>query len=215
VQLTAAGLVATTLAVVGAALGVVWDLVSPNTPPGIVSPPGIQVDDTHEAFAGIDGRFALITAVVGLLAGFVAWLLRRARGPYVAMGLAAGGLLGAMLTHLIGHLLRGGGSYQYTSGGTAFLTHLPLNVQMKGLWFVEPALATLVYSLLVAFAAADDLGRPEVRRPRRALAPVAPAPLPAAPPAPLLPPATPVHPSPRAEGDLEHGGRHGDGPGMP
>jgi hypothetical protein len=217
VQLSAAALVATALAVLGAALGVVWDLVSPDTPPGIVSPPGIQVDDTHEAFAGIDGRFALITAVVGLLAGFAAWSVRRARGAYVAIGLAVGGLLGAMLTHLIGHLLRGTGSYQYTSGGTAFLNHLPLNVQMKGLWFVEPALATLVYSLLVAFAAADDLGRPEVRRPRRALAPVAPAPLPAAPAAPSLPSAPPVHrdPSAGAEGDLEDGGRHGDGPGMP
>jgi hypothetical protein len=213
VQLTAAGLVATALAVLGAALGVVWDLVSPDTPAGIVSPPGIQVDDTHEAFAGIDGRFALITALVGLLAGFAAWSVRRARGPYVAVGLAAGGLVGAMLTHLIGHLLRGTGSYQYTSGGTAFLTHLPLNVQMKGLWFVEPALAALVYSLLVAFAAADDLGRPELRRPRRALAPVAAGPLPAPP----LPPASPVHPDPsaRAQRDLENGGRHGDGPGVP
>jgi hypothetical protein len=203
--------VAGALAVLGAALGVVWDLVSPATPPGIISPPGIQVDDTREAYAGIDGRFALIVAVVGLLAGFAAWSLRRARGPYVAVGLAVGGLLGAMLTTLIGHLMRGSGSYQYTSGGTAYLTHLPLNVQMKGLWFVEPGLAALVYSLLVAFAAADDLGRPDLRRPRRALAPVSPAPLP---PVPATPPAFPDS-STRPQGDLQDGGRHGDGPGVP
>jgi hypothetical protein len=222
-QLTAAALVATGLAVLGAALGVLWDLISPDTPPGIVSPPGIQVDDVHEAFAGIDGRFAFITAGVGLLAGFAAWRIRRARGPYLAIGLAVGGLLGAMLTNLIGHLLRGTGSYQYTSGGTAYLTHLPLNVQMKGLWFVEPALAALVFSLLVAFAAADDLGRPEVRRRRRPLAPVAqpappasltsqPGPLPTSP-----PPSLPEHPdaSARAESDLQDGRGHRDGPGVP
>jgi hypothetical protein len=233
-QLTAAALVAAALAVLGAALGVLWDLISPDTPPGIVSPPGIQVDDVHEAFAGIDGRFAFITAAVGLLAGFAAWTIRRARGPYMAIGLAVGGLLGAMLTNLIGHLLRGTGSYQYTSGGTAYLTHLPLNVQMKGLWFVEPALAALVFSLLVAFAAADDLGRPEVRRRRRPLAPVAPSVLPAPPVPPLQgsplqgptlqrplptspPPSLPAQadPSARAESDLQDGGRHRDGPGVP
>ena len=223
-QLTAAALVVTGLAVLGAALGVLWDLISPDTPPGIVSPPGIQVDDVHEAFAGIDARFAFITAAVGLLAGFAAWAIRRARGPYVAIGLAVGGLLGAMLTNLIGHLLRGTGSYQYTSGGTAYLTHLPLNVQMKGLWFVEPALAALVFSLLVAFAAADDLGRPEVGRRRRPLAPVAPpsqtAPLPAPQPGRLPtspPPSLPAQPDPsaRAESDLEDRRRHRDGPGVP
>jgi hypothetical protein len=208
-QLTAAALVALALAGLGAALGVLWDLISPDSPPGIISPPGIQVDDVHEAFAGADGRFALITALVGLLAGIAAWYLRRMRGPYVAIGLAVGGLFGAMLTHLIGHVLRGTGSYQYSSGGTAFLTHLPLNVQMKGLWFLEPALATLVYSLLVAFAAADDLGRPDVQPPRRAVPAHAPAQLPPAPAQPL------PERSARPQGDLQDRRRDGDGPGVP
>ena len=32
---------------------------------------------------------------------------------------------------------------------------------MPGLVFVEPAIAALVYGMLVAFAADDDLGRPD------------------------------------------------------
>jgi hypothetical protein len=202
-QLTGAALVAVALVVLGGALGVLWDLISPTSPPGIISPPGIQVDDVHEAFAGADGRYALITAIVGLLAGIAAWYLRRVRGSYVAIGLAVGGLLGAMLTHLVGHVLRGAGSYQYANSGTAYVTHLPLNVQMKGLWFIEPALATLVYSLLVAFAAADDLGRPDVRVPRRAE------------PAHATAQPFPPDPSARPQGDLQDGRRDGDGPGVP
>lgn len=207
-QLIAAASVVLVLAVLGAALGVVWDLVSPDMPPGIISPPGIQIDDTSEALAATDGWFALITALVGLLAGIGAWYLRRVRGPYVAIGLAVGGLLGAMLTHLVGHLLRGTGAYQVANGGTVFLTHVPLNVQMRGLWFIEPALATLVYSLLVAFAAADDLGRPDVRSARRRVV----AAVPAVPPASADPG---TEPSPGPQRDLQDGRRDGDGPGVP
>lgn len=215
-QLTAAALVAVALMVLGAALGVVWDLVSPGMPPGIISPPGIQVDDANEAFAAADGWFALITALVGLLAGIAVWYLRhlrRARGPWVAIGLAVGGLLGAMLTHLIGHLLRGAGSYQFSTGGTVFLTHVPLNVQMRGLWFLQPALATLVYSLLVAFAAADDLGRPEVRSRRRRVVAVAAGA--SGSPGPVGPADPDTEPSARPQRDLQDRRRDGDGPGMP
>lgn len=167
-QLSVAALVAVGLAVLGALLGLIWDVWSPPSPQGIVSPPGIQINDIDEALVGADGRYVIMTAVVGILAAVGVWFLRGVRGPWVALGLAVGGLLGALLTELTGRELRGTGVWEYATSGQAFITRLPLSVQARGLWFIEAGLAVLVYSLLVAFASADDLGRPDPGRRVRA-----------------------------------------------
>jgi hypothetical protein len=163
VQLRTALLVVLALAVAGAALGAVWEWWSPPGPFAIVYGNGTQPDET-EAWAAADGRFAAIVAAVGLVAGVVVWRLHRARGPYAVLGLAAGGIAGAELTKLVGHLLRRS-THTFTcypaSGPTSCTDHLPLTLHMTGLLFVEPALAILVYGLLVAFAHHDDLGRPD------------------------------------------------------
>jgi hypothetical protein len=111
----------------------------------------------------------VIAAVVGLMAGIGVWLLRRARGPYAVLALGAGGIAGAALTEWIGHLLRGAAhtfACYPPSGKAACTEHLPLTLHMAGLLYVEPALAILVYGLLVAFAHHDDLGRPDPVRAR-------------------------------------------------
>jgi hypothetical protein len=144
------------LAVLGALLGVLWQRWSPPGPLGyVIAPHAVQPDET-EAFVAADGRFAVICASTGLLAGVAAWLYKPTRGPVAAVALAVGGLLGAVLTDLVGHLLAGG-----TGDGDArtVLRHLPLAVHMHGLLVLEAAVAVLVYSLFVSFAAADDLGR--------------------------------------------------------
>lgn len=146
------------LVVVGALLGIVWELWSPPGPPGLIVSPGeIQADET-EPFIASDGRFAVLAIVVGIVAGVVAWLLRRSRGPAVAAALAVGGVAGAALMNLVGHSLRGGSTRgaQY-----AVVRHLPLSVHATGLLFLEAAVAVLVYLLCASFAAADNLGRPE------------------------------------------------------
>lgn len=147
-----------TLAVLGAVLGVVWQWWSPPGPLGyVVAPHAIQPDET-EAFIAGDGRFAVICAAAGLVAGLAAWFRKPTRGPVTAVALAVGGLLGALLTDAVGHLLGGG-----TADGKArtILRELPLSVHMHGLLLLEAAVAVLVYALCVAFAADDDLGRPE------------------------------------------------------
>jgi hypothetical protein len=168
VQLRAAGLVIAALAVVGALLGFVWQAWAPPGPAGAVLPKGIQADET-EAFVSGDGKFALIVLIVGLIAGTAAFLapaLRRARGPYVALGLAVGGFVGAALTEWVGYLVRGSGkSFACTASSGHCIDHLPLTVHMHALLLVEAILAVLVYSLFVAFAVDDDLGRPDPNRP--------------------------------------------------
>jgi uncharacterized membrane protein YeaQ/YmgE (transglycosylase-associated protein family) len=167
-QLRAAGVLVLALAVLGALLGIVWQAWAPQGPAGAILAKGIQADET-EAFVSGDGKFALITLIVGLLAGVVAFQLRpfrRARGPYVALALAVGGFLGAALTEWIGYLVRGtGNEFACTASSGRCVDHLPLTVHMHALLLVEAILAVLVYSLFVAFAVDDNLGRPDPNRP--------------------------------------------------
>jgi hypothetical protein len=146
------------LALLGAALGLVWQAWSPPGPLGLVVTPGAIQPDETEAFAAGDGRFAIIGIAVGLLAGALLWLRRSTRGPVAVLALAVGGLLGAGATALVGHLARGGS----TSGkaGT-LLQHVPLTVHARGLLVLEAAVAVLVYVICAAFAERDDLGRAE------------------------------------------------------
>lgn len=163
-QWRAAALVVAVLAVLGAVLGLIWQAWSPPGPIGIRLPDGIQPDET-EAWAAGDGRYTIIALVVGAVAAVAAWyvpVLRRVRGPFVAAGLAVGALAGSALTDLVGWAVRGDGT-DYTCGAGTCIDHLPLTVHMHGLWFLEAFIAVLGYGLFVAFAVADDLGRPEVR----------------------------------------------------
>jgi hypothetical protein len=146
------------LAVLGALLGVLWQWWSPPGPLGyVVAPHAIQPDETESFIAG-DGRFAVICASVGLVAGLVAWLRTSTRGPVMALALGVGGLLGSYLTSVVGHALAGGTGNGKTN---TLLQHLPLTVHMHGLFLLEATVAVLVYGVCASFAAEDDLGRPE------------------------------------------------------
>lgn len=157
-DLRAGAYVVLALAALGALLGVVWRSWSPPGGLGyVVAPHAIQPDET-EAFIAGDGRFAVICAATGLLAGLVTWFITSTRGPVTALALGLGGLLGSSLTGVVGHLLAGGTG----NGKTNTLLHqLPLSVHMRGLLLLEAAVAVLVYAVCASFAAADDLGRPE------------------------------------------------------
>lgn len=149
-------LLAACLAVLGALLGLVWTAWSPPGPRAIVLSPGVLEPDETESFVAGDGRFLLITAVVGLLAAVLAWRRVANRGPLVLLALGGGALAGSLLTELVGHLT-GGGTFE--GAPNTLIEALPLSLHMQGLLFVEPAVATLVYGLFVAFATRDDLGR--------------------------------------------------------
>jgi hypothetical protein len=148
------------LAVVGAVLGLVWSVWSgPQQRAFVLAPGKLEPFDEVETMAGADARYLVLVAATGLLAAVLAWVLRAGnRGPLVTLALGVGGLAGAALTWWIGYLT-GGGTYDGAAG--TLIRHLPLTLHMHGLLFVEPALATLVYGLFVAFAVRDDLGRPD------------------------------------------------------
>jgi hypothetical protein len=161
-----AALVTGILLVLGAALGPVWAAWSPPGPLAAVQSAGLQADES-EAWAASDARFALIVAVVGLLAGLAGWWLRAARGPALALALTVGGIGGAALTDWVGYLVRGSGpTFRCGSDTGKCIEHLPLRVHMPALLLLEAMLAALVYGLLVAFTAHDDLGHPDPVRQR-------------------------------------------------
>ena len=170
-DLKTAGVVVAALAVLGAVLGLVWAAWSPPGSTAIVLGGGVfqVIDETENQIAG-DGRFLIIVSAVGLVAALLAWFVRPGnRGPIMLLGLALGGLVGAALTDLVGHLTGGGSftgkTYRLSDGSTQEVTlRLPLSLHMPGLLFVEAALATLVYGVLTAFAVHDDLGRPDPMR---------------------------------------------------
>jgi hypothetical protein len=153
------------LAVLGALLGFAWSAWSgPQQRAFVLGPGKLYPYDEVETMAGADGRYMILVGVVGLIAGFAAWFaLPARRGPLVLLALGAGGLAGAALTAWVGHL-SGGGTFSGATNTT--IAHLPLSLHMRGLMFVEGALAVLVYGLFIAFAARDDLGRPDPVRGR-------------------------------------------------
>jgi hypothetical protein len=155
-ELRAGAAIVLALALIGVLLGLVWFWWSPPGPVGVVIAPHAVQPLESETFAATDGRFAVLTGVVGLLAGVLLWFARPVRGPVAALALAAGGVVGALLTDGVGRLLdngRGDGPVD------TVLRHLPLRVHMPGLWVLEALLALLGYGICVAFAHDDDLGR--------------------------------------------------------
>jgi hypothetical protein len=180
------------LLVVGAAVGVLWSVWSGPQQRAFVGDGQVIARgklypfDEVETMAAADGRYAAIVAGVGLVAALVAWIYRAAnRGPLVVLALLIGGLGGAALTWFTGYL-SGGGTYSGKPGTT--IDHLPLTLHMRGLLLIEPAVALLLYGLLVAFAAHDDLGRTDPVRDRLSV---------------------------RAGEHAEYRGGHRDGPGAP
>jgi Protein of unknown function (DUF2567) len=148
------------LAVVGALAGLLWSAWSRTATRGLVYTKTAIIPDQTEGFISTDGRFVVITAAIGIIAGLIAWRLRTRRGPVTVAGLAVGAVVGAGLTDLIGHLV-GGGTTKGTVG--TVLARLPLQVHATGALFVEAALAVAVYMLWAAFVRPDDLGRGSVR----------------------------------------------------
>lgn len=142
------------LAAAGALLGLLWQQISPRTQGFVYIPPHGIIAEENESLIASDGRFVLLTCAAGLVAAVAAWSRRSSRGPAVALALAAGGLLGALLTDRVGHATGGG----HDGGTLNEVITLSVRVHGRGLLLLEPAIALLVYAVLTLFARRDDLG---------------------------------------------------------
>ena len=154
-DLRVAGVLGACLAAAGVLLGFVWPAITPRAH-GFAYLQQTVVPMENESFVASEGRFLLLTAGGGLVAGLVCWLDRASRGPAVAAALGLGGLLGAVLTEVIGHATGGG----KTTGALGDQLTLPVTLHVQGLLLAEPALALAGYGVCVLFAKRDDLARP-------------------------------------------------------
>jgi hypothetical protein len=154
-ELVSGALLVLALVVAGAVVGVIWHLWSDTATRGLVYYKKAIVPDETEGFVSSDGRFVVLTAILGLLAGIACWLRPHGRGPVGVAALAIGAVLGSFVTGLVGYLI-GGGS---TAGaiGTQ-LARLPLEVHARGFYFVEAFFGLVVYLVCALFVSRDDLG---------------------------------------------------------
>jgi hypothetical protein len=168
-DLRAGVIVVAVLAAVGIVLGVVWAWWSPHGPQAVTLSNGtIWPYEESERFIEIDGRFAAIALVVGLVAGLALWLRTKLRGPIAVTALCVGGLIGALFMRITGYLTGGGSTdtvkCDLPAGYGGCIRQLPVSLHMDALMLLESVVAVLVYSVCAAFAVRDDLGRRDPTR---------------------------------------------------
>lgn len=138
------------LVLLGAPLALLWRAFAPAaaiqrtaTGPQPVAP------ESNQMFA-VDGRFVLVSAVLGLLLGVVAYLLLRDRGPAAPFGLAIGGLLAGGVAARVGdRMVIDSYLYDFCSRGDVECLVYTGTLRLNS----TAALVVLPVALLVAFVA--------------------------------------------------------------
>ncbi len=144
----------------GAPLGILWSAVAPHAHITVQAGAEPYISDvTTEVFIAGDGWFIGLTLLAGVLCGVLAWLVARGSGPFVVVGLAAGGLAAAYVASRVGvrigqdsfqALLRSGREGTYVGN---------IALQAEAALVVWPLAAVSVFAGLVA-SRVDELGRP-------------------------------------------------------
>lgn len=86
----------------GAPAGLLWSAFAPHARISITAEGATFADGASEVFVAADGWFLGIGLVIGVLSGFLGWLVARRSGPFVVVGLAVGGLLAALVAAKVG-----------------------------------------------------------------------------------------------------------------
>jgi hypothetical protein len=156
-ELRAAGLVVLALLGVGVLAGLLWQAWTVRTQ-GFDIGNGVIIPDETEGWIGADAHFGIITGIVGLLAGALAWRWRAVRGPAIVVALAVGGVLGSLVAEWVGHAT-GGGNHTVVAN-TTLVRQLPISIRLTGILFVQAIAALAVYLVAALASASDDLGVP-------------------------------------------------------
>lgn len=117
----------------------------------------LLADPSTQALIAADGWFAMITGALGLACGAVGYSVSRGGRPLpVVVGLAAGGLLAACLTLLVGRTVNLGAVSVTASGTSASLVAGPLALTAWGVLFTWPTLAAGLFFALEGVAGYRD-----------------------------------------------------------
>ena len=149
------------LLLAGVAAGLLWWALAPRatfevTADGVVP---VGHPSAELPFAD-DGVLTLVLAGLGLVAGLVAWRLRRRRGVATVLALALGAVLASVAAWQLGELLGAGPSpAELAAVGTRVIT--PLRLRSPAALAVAPFLAVLGYVVCTLLSASEDLDRPD------------------------------------------------------
>jgi len=102
-DLAAFGAIVVASVLLGAPAGLLWSAVAPRLTVDVTDT-GQSADnlESTKAFIGADGSYLVVTLVVGLLCGALAWRFARRSGPYTVVGLVVGGVLAALIAESVG-----------------------------------------------------------------------------------------------------------------
>lgn len=146
-----AGTVAAVLAVLGVPAGLVWSAIAPRARLIAVAPgQAVLADPESTAYIAADGRFAVLTMVVGVVAAIVTYaLVGRRHGTAAAVGLAVGGVLGSVAAWQTGRLptLDTYHHALHAAGAGAHLT-APLTLHARGVLVLGALAAVAAFGLI-------------------------------------------------------------------
>ncbi|MGY1752710.1 DUF2567 domain-containing protein [Blastococcus sp. SYSU D01042] len=158
-DLRPAGLLVLALAGVGVPAGLVWWALAPRAEFRITEDgPVVVGSPSTELLVADDAVFVLVMAVIGLLAGIAAWLLRPHRGVTLLAALAVGTTAAGAVAWLVGEML-GEGPTQAELSDVGGVVTTGLDLGATAALAVAPFVALLVYVLGVVVNAEDGVGR--------------------------------------------------------
>ena len=147
------------LALAGFPAGLVWWAVAPRAVFRITEAgPEPVGSPSDELLIADDAIFVLVLAVVGLIAGAMAWRLRRRRGVATAVAVAVGALATAVVAWQLGEALGVGPTKEQIADVGARVT-TSLTLGSPAALAVAPFMAVLAYVVATLTAHDDGLGR--------------------------------------------------------
>lgn len=163
-DLRSAAMVAGSVLLAGPPAGLLWWWLAPRADFRVTvdGPVPIGRPSQELAVAG-DSVLALVLVGLGLLAGALAWSLRRRRGVAVVAALAVGAAAAAVVAWQLGELL-GPPPTQAELAEVGRVVTTPVRLSAVPALAVAPFSAVLAYLVGALVARGDDLGRISTRR---------------------------------------------------
>jgi hypothetical protein len=143
----------------GLPAGLLWWWLAPRADFRITADGPVAIGrPSNEISVADDSVLVLILAALGLLAGGLAWFLRRRRGVATVTALAVGALAAAVVAWQLGELL-GPLPTPAELEDVGGVVTTPLSLAGVPALAVAPFAAVLAYLVAVVMARTDDLGR--------------------------------------------------------
>lgn len=136
----------------GIVAGLLWYWLSPDVPYLVLRGEAVPLDPEEAGLIGFDGVFAMIAVVAGLLSGVIGYLAGGRRYDVALLaGLAAGGVVAALIAWRIGHQIDLGSFQQAVRSAPEGkrITGVA-DLRARGVLTLWPLFAVATYGLLEA-----------------------------------------------------------------